>query len=216
MQQSLALPRAAGEIARLTAASHLCRVTADRLPPLDLTRILIWHAAAHAVAAIPLEPAAGIIRMDPALPAPYRKRLTGVDTEIIEGAVTAPGGQLRASKPARRELLLAIGHVLATEYSKRQHLFGSKIRTKLRIEVASYGVREKVRIAPLHSVIDHNHIGWSPLASAKVTFPFFRHDVPKLLYNTRDVRWFVGLRYQAWTLVCDRASRSRKRTGDIL
>src|SRR5262249_2691538 len=91
MQQSLALPSTAGEITRFTVTSHLCPVTADRLPTLDLTRILIRHAAAHGVAAIPLEPAAGIIRMDQALSAPHRKRLTGVDTEVIERAVTAPG-----------------------------------------------------------------------------------------------------------------------------
>ncbi len=91
MQQSLALPRAAGEIAKLTVSSQLCHVTADRLPALDLPRVLVGHAAAHVIAAIPLEPAARIIGMNPALLAPRRKRLTGVDTEIVEGAVSAPG-----------------------------------------------------------------------------------------------------------------------------
>src|SRR5262249_38325822 len=91
-------------------------------------------------------------------PAPYRKRLAGVDPKIIKGAVAALRGQFRASKPARREFLLAIGHVFAAEHSERQHLFGSELRTKLRIEVASDRLGKTVRVARLHSVIDHNHI----------------------------------------------------------
>jgi hypothetical protein len=68
---------------------QLCRVTADGLPALDLARVLIRHAAAHVIAAIPLEPAVRIIGMYPALSASHRKRLTGVDTEIVEGTIAA-------------------------------------------------------------------------------------------------------------------------------
>ena len=44
----------------------------DRPPPPDLARI-VGAPAAHVVAAVPLEPAARILRMDPALPAPRRQ-----------------------------------------------------------------------------------------------------------------------------------------------
>ena len=89
MQQGLALASAAKQIAALAVLLYLPHMTAYGLPPLDLPRVLIWHAAAHIIATVPLEPATRIIRMDPALPAPHRKRLTGVDTEIVEGAVSA-------------------------------------------------------------------------------------------------------------------------------
>ena len=42
-----------------------------------------------------------------------------------------------AHEPAARELDLAVGHVLATEYAKPKHLGGRQLRVELRIEVAS-------------------------------------------------------------------------------
>ena len=72
VQQRLALPRAAGQVARFAVALDLPDVPADRLPALDLPLVFLRHAAAHVVTAIPLEPAARVIRVDPSLLPPHR------------------------------------------------------------------------------------------------------------------------------------------------
>src|SRR5262245_34892064 len=73
VQQRLALALATGEIAGLAMLLHLAHVAADRLPASDLALVLLRHAAAHVVAAVPLEPAARIVAMDPALALPFRQ-----------------------------------------------------------------------------------------------------------------------------------------------
>src|SRR5262249_35458642 len=100
VQQRLALALAAQEIARLAVALDLAHVATDRLPAPDLAAVLVRHAAPHVVAAVPLEPAARIIAMDPALAAPLRQRLARVDAEEIERAVALARRELRADEPA--------------------------------------------------------------------------------------------------------------------
>src|SRR3954452_24858829 len=111
MQQCLALAGAAEQIARLAILLHLPDMPADRLPALDLTAVFLRHAAAQGVAAVPLEPAARIVAVQPALLLPDRQRLACVDTEVIERAVPVPLCELGAFEPACRKLLAAIGHV---------------------------------------------------------------------------------------------------------
>src|SRR5580700_11184070 len=82
VQQRLALALAAGEIARFAMPLDLADMPADGFPALDLACVLLGLAAAQIIAAIPLEPAARIVRMDPTLLAPFRQRLAGTDTEI--------------------------------------------------------------------------------------------------------------------------------------
>src|SRR5689334_14745905 len=101
MQQRLALPLAAGQFAGLAIALYLPHVAADRLPALDLAAIFVGHAAAQVIAAIPLEPAARIVRMDPALLAPDGQRLAGVDAVEIQFGVALAFRQLGLGKPAR-------------------------------------------------------------------------------------------------------------------
>ena len=87
MQQRLTLARAAEYIAGLAIFLDLPDVTADRFPAADLTRILVRHAAAQVIAAIPLKPAARIVGMEPAFAPPFRQRLAGIDAEKIERPV---------------------------------------------------------------------------------------------------------------------------------
>src|SRR6476646_4286619 len=79
MQQRLALALAAGEIARFAMPLDLADMPAHGFPTLDLARVLFGQSADQIIAAIPLEPAARIVRMDPALSAPLRQRLAGID-----------------------------------------------------------------------------------------------------------------------------------------
>src|SRR5262245_7885335 len=146
MQQRLALAGAAEEIARLAVALDLADVAADRLPAADLALVLRRQAAAHIVAAVPLEPAARIVGMNPAVVAPHRERLAGVDSKKIEGAIAPARRELGTRKPRRRKLLARVGHVLAAEHPELQHLLRRELRLEFGIEVAAHRCREGVAI----------------------------------------------------------------------
>ena len=89
VQQCLALAPPAQQIAGLAMLLDLPDMAADRFPAADLPRVLIRHAAAHVVAAIPLEPAARIVGMEPTFAPPFRQRLAGIDAEEIERRIAA-------------------------------------------------------------------------------------------------------------------------------
>jgi hypothetical protein len=72
MQERLALARATHGMAGLAMPSDLRGVSLHSLPAPDLPRILLGHAPAHITAAILLEPAARIVRINPILFAPFR------------------------------------------------------------------------------------------------------------------------------------------------
>src|SRR5262249_9477509 len=143
-------------------APDLRRVSSDGLPALDLPRILIGDAAAHVVAAIPLKPAARVVGMDPPLMTPNRQWLASIDPEIVQRTIATRPSQLGACEPARRKLLAAIGHVLAAEHAKGEHLLRAEVRAKVRIEVASDGLGQPVPKRPLHPVIDDYRLGSMP------------------------------------------------------
>ena len=84
MQERLPLPSVAREITRLARKLKLADVTADCFPAFDLTSVFDGHSSPDVVAAVPLEPAAWIVRVYPSLPAPFRQRLTGIDTKVVE------------------------------------------------------------------------------------------------------------------------------------
>jgi hypothetical protein len=84
MQERLPLPSAARQITRLARKLKLSDVTTDCFPAFDLPHVLVGHSSPHIVAAVPLEPATWIVRMYPSFPAPFRERLTGFDTEVVE------------------------------------------------------------------------------------------------------------------------------------
>src|SRR5260370_1053289 len=67
VQQSLALTRSTHQVAGLAVPLNLRDVPPDRLPSLDLACVLVRHTAAHVITAVPLEPAARIVGVNPAL-----------------------------------------------------------------------------------------------------------------------------------------------------
>jgi len=89
MQQRLALTAPAQEIAGLAMAFDLGDVPANSFPAPDLAGVLGRHAAAHIVTAVPLEPTARIIGVNPSLSAPDRQWLTGIDLEKVQRAVAS-------------------------------------------------------------------------------------------------------------------------------
>jgi hypothetical protein len=108
MQERLPLPRPAGQVARLAVPLDLPDMPANGFPSLDLAAVLGRHAAAYVVTAIPLEPAARIIGVQPSLAAPDRQRLAGVDAEEIERAVAPAWREPGAREPTLWKLLPGI------------------------------------------------------------------------------------------------------------
>src|SRR3954447_23936008 len=100
MQQGLTLARPAHRVAGFAVALDLADMAAHRPPPLDLPRILLRQPTAEIVAAIPLEPAARVVRKNPSFVPPYRQLLAGIDPEIIERTIAPARGQLRVDKPS--------------------------------------------------------------------------------------------------------------------
>src|SRR3974377_1397362 len=87
VQHGLALPGAAGQIARFTMPAYLADMAGHCLPAFALGPILARNSTAHEVTAIPLKPTTRIVGMNPPLVAPCRQRQTGVNAEKVEGAV---------------------------------------------------------------------------------------------------------------------------------
>jgi hypothetical protein len=156
MQERLSLPFAAAEITRLAMPFDLTDVPADRVPTPDLTPIFVWHPAAHVIAAIPLEPTARVVRVDPSLPAPNRQRLAGIHAEEVERAVSMPYGQLGPGEPAFRKLLARICHVLTAKHAKPKQLPRRQFGSKLRIEIPPNRGAEHVTVVLLHPVVDND------------------------------------------------------------
>src|SRR5579863_1722575 len=172
VQQRLALPLAAGDVARLAMALHLADVPPDCLPAADLTRVLVRDAASQIIAAVPLKPAARIVAIEPALAAPDRQRLAGIDAEIVQRLVARFFRELGARKPARRKFLAAISHVLTAEHTEPQHLRGREIGAKFRIEVSAGGRGQFVTVAALHLVGDGDDFAFQrrrPLSTSGLT-----------------------------------------------
>jgi hypothetical protein len=154
VQQSLALTRAAHWIAWLAMPSNLRDVSSDRRPAFDLARIFGRHAAAHVVPTIPLEPAAWVVGMNPALVAPDRQGLASIDAKIVKRWVGTGCREPRAHKPARGKFVAAISHVLSAEDAEGKHLFRRQLGAKFRVEIAPRRRGEAVSVAALHLVVD--------------------------------------------------------------
>src|SRR6185369_7481716 len=87
LEQSLPLARAACQCARRAVVADLAGVAGEVAPAADLGGVDVRDAAAHPVAAVPLEPAAGVGTQDPALFAPDAQGLAGFNAEVVQGLV---------------------------------------------------------------------------------------------------------------------------------
>ena len=153
MQERLPLTLAAGQFPGLAVALNLPDVAPDRLPAPDLATVFVRHAAAHVIAAVPLEPAARIVWMKPALIAPDRQRLAGVDAEKIERTIAASRRELGAREPAlagtrRGNRSCICRRTPRARASPRGVSSGRNSGSKLR----PAGARELIAVAVLHLV----------------------------------------------------------------
>ena len=168
VQQGLALARAASPVAGLAGATELSDMAANGLPAANLSLVLVEHAAALVVAAIPLEPATRIVGMYPASRPPDTERLASIYTEPVEGRISVILRQARLGEPAFGEFVAAISHVLAAEDSERQHLGRCQVWSEIGMEVATGGRDKNVSVALLHTVVhvDTPRLHRGPFAAA--------------------------------------------------
>lgn len=159
MQKRLALAAPAGEIAAIAIFLNLTNVTAHHLPAFDLS-LIIRHTTAHVITAIPLKPAARIIRVNPALAPPFGQRLTRTNAEIVQRRIALARRKFGAREPAFGKFFLTIRHIFAAKYAERQHLLWRQIRLKFRIEIPPHGSGEAIAIAFLHFVADGDGAGF--------------------------------------------------------
>ena len=85
LKDGLSLPPPTLEIARLAVLPNRRHVSGDRTPASNLPGV-VGGSAAHVVAAIPLEPPAWILLVDPPVAAPDAERLRGVHAGSSFGA----------------------------------------------------------------------------------------------------------------------------------
>ena len=114
MQERLTLPGPAFQVAAAAMLFELGNMSADGAPPRDLPGV-VGAPAAQVIAAVPLKPAAWVFVIDPALGAPGRQWLRGVDAKEIQFRIMPFAAQPSVAKPVSRELGPSIGQVLATE-----------------------------------------------------------------------------------------------------
>src|SRR5207247_659385 len=120
-------------------------VAANRAPTRDLTQIVLVATPAI-VTAIPLEPAARIVCVNPPFSPPFRERLRRVHAEIIQRRAPAIRRKLRPRKPVRRKLFPAIGHIFSTEHSKFEHLFRCQLWREAEAECEPDWFRAEINI----------------------------------------------------------------------
>src|SRR5512145_1300904 len=83
VQHCLALPPPAVDVSLVAMLPNGRDVPRDATPPPDLSRI-VARPAAHVVPAVPLEPAARVMPVDPAPATPLGQGLRGVDAEAVQ------------------------------------------------------------------------------------------------------------------------------------
>src|SRR4029453_19150873 len=155
VQHGLPLPSPAVEVGSSAMLADGRDVPPDRPPSPNLPRV-VARPPAHVIPAVPLKPSARILRMDPAVSAPLGERLRRVYAEVVEARVMTVGTQFRAGEPARRKLAAAIGHVLAAEDAKAQHLLRRQLRFERGREVPPDWFGPVVDVTLLHHVVDND------------------------------------------------------------
>src|SRR5579864_6628352 len=158
MEQRLALPGPALEVATPAVAAHLRYMPANGPPALDLP-FIIGTAAAQEIAAIPLKPAARVFLEYPTLLAPDGERLRCVDAEEIQFRIMPIMAKFGLGEPIGRKFRAAIGHVLASKYAEREYLLWRKFGVKVRMKMLADGLHREIGVALLHQIMNLNPKG---------------------------------------------------------
>ena len=176
MKQGLALSPPAAQIAFFAVLDESRDVPRDPAPALNLARVVV-AAATRVVAAVPLEPAPRILRVDPSLAPPLRQRLRRVNAEVIDSSGRDAPRRVWPLQTSSTEISRAIGQVFSTEHAEREHLFRRELGFEAFRKVSSGRLRPVVDVTVLHLVVDdyspihaRSHRQYSPTARQITTF----------------------------------------------
>ena len=207
MQHSLSLPSSTIPIPRHTVLFYLGNMPSNSFPPSDLPLIVLMSSS-HEVAAIPLKPSSGIVRMNPTLLSPNRQGLTGIDSEEIQTGPMFFRAQPSLPEPVRRIFPRTVGHVFSTEHPKLQHLRRGQFWLEARIEIAAHAFRYFIPIVCLHVVIDNDRFHQSFIGRSG--------EREALLYSTLQENGFFPTTSCHETEYRPRAGRRRWAQGSIV
>ena len=132
------LPWSTFVIAGTAVLFELSDVPANGFPSLDLS-LIVGASPTHVVTAVPLEPAARVVVIDPSLGLPNGKRLGGVDAEKVQLGIMTVLAKFGIGEPTLREFVGAIGHVSPAENAEFEHLLWREIGTELRMKLLPTG-----------------------------------------------------------------------------
>ena len=155
MEERLALAAPAGQIARPAMLLQLRHVTPDGAPSLDLAQV-VRVPPARVIPAIPLEPAARIVGMNPAFLSPDFEGLRRIHSEKIQRRPMTIRRKPGAPEPARGKFLPAIGQVFSAENAEGQHLSRSELGNKTGPKFTSDRLGSPIDIALLHFVVNQD------------------------------------------------------------
>ena len=130
------------------AVAQLRQMARHRFPPPDLV-LIVFGAPPLIVTAIPLKPAARIVRMNPPFRTPDCERLRGVDLEEIQLRIVPFRTEPRVLKPLGGEFRCTIRHVPAAEHPQPQHLFRRQLRLESGVEIPPRRFAKSCRIRSL-------------------------------------------------------------------
>jgi len=130
-------------------------VAANGAPTTDLTQV-IFAAAPAIISAIPLEPPARVVGMNPAFASPFRQRLRCVHAKIIQRGARPIRREPRAFEPARRKFFPTIGHVFPAKDAECEHLLRRQLGRETRAKSATHRFCAGIDVAILHFVV-HLH-----------------------------------------------------------
>ena len=176
VQQRLALPATAIEIARLTVFFQLRDVAANGAPTPNLPQVIL-AAPPTIITAIPLEPAARIVGMNPTFASPLR--VVARRSRQNNSAKRAPDqGKLGAREPTRRKLSSAIGHVFSAEHAERQHLVRRQLGRESGPELLADRFRAEIDVTLLHFVVHLYPYGFHLVVARHSSLSFGGHSTP--------------------------------------
>jgi len=161
MKQGLALARMTIERALGTRVADLSNVSPHRPPAFDLA-FVVERATSHMIPAVPLEPPARIVGINPAFFSPHGEWLRRVDLEKVEFRVVAFGAELRVAEPGAGKLIPAVRHVLAAENAEPEHFRRRKLGLEPLVEVPPNRLRAVVDEPALHAISDDDSNGLHP------------------------------------------------------
>src|ERR1700733_1614345 len=98
VEQRLALAATAPKIAGYAVFLDRGDVPLDRAPASNLSRVVV-AAPSQIIAAVPLKPAARVLRVDPALAAPFTQRLRSIHAEVVELRIVSLAAEFCALEP---------------------------------------------------------------------------------------------------------------------